>query len=1249
MDYQFENLGPERFQEFCQALLVKHFPKLQCFPIAQPDGGRDAISFFQQNASEKFLVFQVKYVRRPLEVEDPHKLLFDFVEGEASKVAKLIPKGAVEYYLLTNVPGTAHLDVGAIDKVQKIFNEHLKIPAQCWWRADLSRRLDDAWNLKWAYPELLSGTDFLRLMVEVGSDAQVERRTRVIKAFLRDQYDRETEVKFKQVELQNQLLDLFIDVPVDFEQILRRRRRAMTGRMVNTIGYIVGTVSNHMHETAHIGTARLLLHPVAQEILTRVVLEGAPGQGKSTITQYLCQIYRQRILEIPVDDSRIPEAHLLTGKRLPFRVDCRDLAAWINNKNPFSSDESVKVPSTVQRSVEGFIAAQIEHFSGGAEFSISDLQAIVSRSAVFLVFDGLDEVADLKLRQGVVNQILIGTNRLDEVCQSLQVIVTSRPAAFANSPGMPDDKFVYLELASLTRPLIEEYASKWAKARHMSEREAIEVQKVLASKLDQPHLRELARNPMQLAILLSLIHTRGVSLPDKRTSLYDNYVELFFNREAEKSEIVRDRRDLLIDLHRYLAWILHSEAETKKNRGSLSEERLRNLVDGYLKEEGHNPNLTSQLFTGMVERVVALVSRVEGTFEFEVQPLREYFAARFLYSTTPYSPVGRERRGALPDRFDAIAKNFFWMNVTRFFAGCYDKGQLPSLVERLEELSRSETLRDTSYAQELAAILLGDWVFAQHPKSMRQVVALLVSQLALRKLVAGRTSRGRNVSLALPSGSGREELLGNCFTFLESSQSIDYRREVAEVIREHAPTEEVKSTWLTIFEKLSPSSQQSRNNWITNGLYLGILPSFSDAEIDTIGDKQQWNSNLVQNFLRGTREDVLLRNESRANSAVALILDGAVGTVAYRRKQSVLGSLADAVNVFRYTVTFEAPQPVSLNQLLRHRYAGAHWNEEMQQQTAKSTSETLSKVTEFVSLVNKERETLATDWSTQLSPWNNLVEGGRRLFGEQWTFVILATAAAAIKNRTEKYANATNLYDKATPLCERMRYARLRAGTPSWWQLQFETANDKFDRITALLAFTRWAGTSSYQTLWGQLERLLEKLDNTDWSKLGNALRNLNIDNTNSSGQSITFDKLPKGMSERAAVCVYWRSNQDLRTRIFETVFRKYEGDDLLVLEHCQQEAINCANRNPNNWMELLPLIRNCYAGGAIVDRYWGRTIRQHSNENSISTDAARTIVTSPDQYPSSIVAFAESHMREIAGSSAVAVGNVALIDKWFI
>ena len=93
-------------------------------------------------------------------------------------------------------------------------DEQLPIPAQCWWRDDINRRLDDAFDIKWSYPDVLTGPDILRLVIETALPDDASRRTTAIRACVRDQFERDKEVRFKQVELQNELLNLFIDVPV---------------------------------------------------------------------------------------------------------------------------------------------------------------------------------------------------------------------------------------------------------------------------------------------------------------------------------------------------------------------------------------------------------------------------------------------------------------------------------------------------------------------------------------------------------------------------------------------------------------------------------------------------------------------------------------------------------------------------------------------------------------------------------------------------------------------------------------------------------------------------------------------------------------------------------------------------------------------------------------------------------------------------------------------------------------------------
>lgn len=1252
MDYQFENLGPERFQEFCQSLLVKSFPKLQCFPVAQPDGGRDATAYIQQGSKGNFLVFQVKYVRKPLAESDCHKWLIDTVQGESEKVSKLIPKSAVEYYLLTNIPGTAHLDAGSIDKVQAILRDSFAIPSQCWWRDDLSRRLDSAWDLKWAYPELLSGNDILRLMIESGASEDFSRHTRTIRAFMREQYEKEVEVKFKQVELQNKLLDLFIDVPIDIERFYHRSK-GRNSVQIDTVRTVVASCGimpefEFRREPINVGAATMLLHPTVQKVLNRVVLEGAPGQGKSTITQYLCQVHRMGVLGVLDGEARINESHRKTGIRLPFRIDCRDLAGWICNRNPFSPDENLERVDSSPKSLEGFLAAQITAYSGGSEFTVADLQAVAARSALLLAFDGLDEVADLKLRRDVVSHIASGTNRLEEVCASLQTVVTSRPAAFENSPCMPTDKYVYFELGSLSTPLIEQYSRKWTAARKLHGREAKEVEGVLKSRMDQPHLRELARNPMQLAILLSLVHTRGVSLPDKRTALYNNYVDLFFSREAEKSASVRDNRDLLIDLHCYLAWILHSEAETEMSRGSVTFERLGQLVNLYLSSEGYDSSLASQLFTGMVERVVALVSRIQGTYEFEVQPLREYFAARYLYSTSPYSPTGSERRGTLPDRFDTIARNHFWLNVTRFFSGCYDKGQLPSLVDRLEELSNSEGYADTSYAQELASTLLSDWVFTQHPKSMRQVVEMIISPLSLRRLVAGQSQRGRTRGVSLPKGCGREELFATCFEYLRSAVASDYRREVCEIVREHSSPNEIKVQWIATFNEYVCENTERIHEWINTGLFMGVFHSLSEEEVTQIGEHCKWSSEIMRSLIISGKGSVISEGEARFTRAVDSILEGTLSVLASRKTICELEALMKVVSLERYTPAMEQHYPIPLNQLPRTKAVWFNEAEIAVRDDSWPEYEMSAKVRELVAVSEAQGGRYASEWATQLSPWNALVEAGRRLFGERFVFNVLATVAAGIRSRDERYAYANQLHDSAVPLCERVRYARLRAGTANWWREQIESAPSRDDLILSLLVFSCWSGSSAIVSLHELFESKICSLTDIEWRRLATSIRRISGDRQDAIQMNQRLSSLPESVSERFAVCFYPRTNYEVREKLFDDCFVHYDGDDVVILEHCQAGAIMAANNGATSWESLLPLIRRCYARGAIADRYWGRVYQRGIVGAHIPVSVAKEIVSAPDQYPSVIVAMAEGQMRQRVVSSAEAVGIVAERDKWF-
>ena len=693
-------------------------------------------------------------------------------------------------------------------------------------------------------------------------------------------------------------------------------------------------------------------------------------------------------------DRQIESKHLENSVRLPFKVDCRDFSAWLGGRNPFLSERETPNLEGAYRSLESFLATQIESASGGAEFSVSDLHAVLKLSALLIVFDGLDEVADIRERKTVVEEITKGIRRIQELAASLQTVVTSRPTVFANSPGLPRTNFIYLQLGPLDRSTIRNYADKWVRARHLKAREARDVKSTLNARLDDPHLRDIARNPMQLTILLSLIHRKGTSLPDKRTALYDAYVNLFFDREAEKSEVVRERRELLIDIHRYIAWIIHSEAQTNQTGGAIAADRLEELVRNFLKIGGHDIGLAKRLFAGTVERVMALVARIEGSYEFEVQPMREYFAARYLYDTAPYSPAGEEKVGTLPERFEALARDFFWHNVTRFYAGCYSQGELPSLLISLNALSNTEEHMSTCYPQALAITLLSDYTFAQYPLIVEGVVDFVLNSKELRRVAAAEQYARRSDTIYLPRGSGQEELIERCFDELRSSPEADYAQILLEIIRMNSNTKDRVNKWKRSLASIK--RPQALTRWIYFGARLGILEEIEKDLLDSLlgGRRAEYGERAfgiafsgMWNYIEG--------NAKHMEEVIDRVLDR-YNDIESSRTGNIIDAFVVALSLHRVLAAHRQSRPTSFMRMWdRHQRGSRHPTGVRSKSDSRSI---LDKCESFIHRWHELSETFSPmEWVSTLGPWQDLCEHGRLLFGDRWAFLILANAAAGVQ------------------------------------------------------------------------------------------------------------------------------------------------------------------------------------------------------------------------------------------------------------
>lgn len=1241
MDYLYENLGDERFQEFCSCLISKEFENIQAFPVGQPDGGRDSLVYFMDTPKKDFIVFQVKFVRSPNTQKDAHKWLIDTIDGEINKIIKLIPRGAKKYYLLTNVKGTAHLSVGSKDQLNKILEDKISIPSICWWRDDLSRLFEKDPIFKWSFPEILNGQDILNSALFNNLNENKERRESVVTAYLSDQYSIDHEVKFKQIDLQNRLFDLFTDVPIKIKKFDKKNRLLRRTLDILSPGLINEDMRLYLEEPESIGAASFLLNSHVQNNIEHMLLEGGPGQGKSTITQYICQVHRARLLKKESDLNIIQEAHRKTPVRLPFKIDLRHIAFWVEKKNPYPETISEEIFSKIwAKSLESFLVGHLIYHSQINDFMASDLVAICKLSPVLFVFDGFDEIANFEVREEVIDFINKGINRLSDNSQSIQVIVTSRPAAFSDSIGFPVVKYPHFELSDITPELTKDYLGKWIKASRLDSRESAQIRKLVEEKLKLPHLRELAKSPMQLAIFISLLRTRGESLPNKRTALFDSYIELFFNREAEKSHTVRDYRDLIIDIHKYLAWILHSEAELYKNSGTIQTDILKSRLNEYLKREGHQTDITNNLFKAVEERVCALVSRVQGTFEFEVQPLREYFCAKYLYETAPYSPVGTEKSGTKPDRFDAISRNFYWQNVMRFFAGCFDKGELPMLIQKIKELQDDEILQYTDYTRVITSQLLSDYVFTQYPLYLKDVVKIIIDGINIGTIINQKSTRFKEPIL-LPLECGRTEVVNECFNQLKKFPPSDYASELIAIIVNNPYN--TLECWQEHSYKISAGKLTT---WLEYAYQLEIIHKIDKNHLlHVLKEDSSEIIKRLQVLLDGERTDVVDDDIEIKQIAFQGILDGRISMMIFRNKNHSFQALTFVLHpiLFRLTLDNERKETSFLNNISRY----VHPFSDKTKITDININDDIDQtIMDFLVAITDVITSESMEWKHSLLPWDNMIENGRLFFKDCWLLNLASVISAGIKAKNELYESFYDLDDSNVSLSKRVRCARMKSGNINFWRQQLsETKNMDL----TMLVFLTWATPKAIFKLIEIVSVNLDSLSQSDYSQIVQGLKQISHVSEYTKGQQRQVKDFIENSNVSNAVkfLISFRFPENVQVKF---VFKNIDGshheiEDLqkLKLRYLIDEFAT------NNYSDsLLEEIKKAYLNIKNDNSEIHYLNRRTEATIKIPIEMARNIMVDCKNYPKYIASLAERTCRAYAHKMATPVGEIAKKEKWF-
>ena len=275
------------------------------------------------------------------------------------------------------------------------------------------------------------------------------------------------------------------------------------------------------------------------------LVRGAPGQGKSTLSQFVCQAFR--IAFLPGQTASASGLPKIEEPRFPVRFDLGDYAAWIEGYDVFDKSDAGqgkkgKRRPTAHATIESFLADLMTHASGRDAVTQTEVQDLFDRVPSLIVLDGLDEVGNVTDRERVVREIDLFCARGKSYAVEPRVIVTTRP----NSAGLPEpseDTFEVISLSPLDAALRDQYLRKWCIVHNVRGNDSRTLRRNFTEKTREPYIGELAGNPMQLTILLYLLRQHGDATPSQRTELYDAYMNLLLAREANKHpESVRKHR-----------------------------------------------------------------------------------------------------------------------------------------------------------------------------------------------------------------------------------------------------------------------------------------------------------------------------------------------------------------------------------------------------------------------------------------------------------------------------------------------------------------------------------------------------------------------------------------------------------------------------------------------------------------------------------------------------------------------------------
>lgn len=740
--YDLSKLDPDTFEHMVNALVLAVLGAGATGFGPGSDGGRDG--YFEGEAPYPSATDRWKGVwyiqskfHRPHLSDDPQKWLLTQVKEELKEFTKpdTKRKWPENWIIATNIDQSGVPDTGAFDRAKAFVRAErpaLEPKFHIWGGAKIIAFLTINTKIAERYGHFLTPGNILTELVNYFSDDRADitaiLQQLVVNAF-KGQRLTKLEQAGSQADVKPLIHNLFVDLPY------RCPEHSIDGDVMRSFT-CAARQCHVVPQQNEYGPDwwRWAKHPKRSRIW---FIKGGPGQGKSTIGQYFCQIQRAALLlaDSSAADQSFRAHHLeyTTAReikavaekegfwpqlpRIPLHVELKDYAQWYAQKE---KDKGAK----------GILTFVCEALGDAIEqkVSVGTLKRALKKSYWVAIFDGLDEVPH-DVKDKIAGQVarFINEIALEQECDLIS-ICTSRPQGYSGQ--FRDLDCAVIELL----PLPVERALACARpviSFQQTEDDGRKAIQVLEAAAASSSVRELLTTPLQ-AHILAVVVRDGERPPDRRWKLYDRFYNVIRRREANRNlpdlqlaRLLREDEKLLKALHNRVGFRLQADAETSEGgETSLDKESFKRLAARTVveMEEGEFKQKVEILDKATTERLVLISTPENGSrLRFDIRQLQEFFAAECLYESINAEEVRC--------RIALIAGDAHWREVVHFLLSSLVENdrntELSVAIEELNKLNEGEceeaqiVARRAGKGALIAARLLGEGVLEQ-VKSTRQ-------------------------------------------------------------------------------------------------------------------------------------------------------------------------------------------------------------------------------------------------------------------------------------------------------------------------------------------------------------------------------------------------------------------------------------------------------------------------------------------------------------------------------------------------